>query len=470
MEFLTNALGRFHPLVVHLPIGILILAFFFECVSIVRKYRRLEIAVAPSLFVGALSALLASATGWFLKEEGGYDEILVTRHLYLGISTTILALVMVILRSKLRNIVLDSAKRKRVNVFLSMVLIALLSSTGHFGGSLTHGDDYLTTAFKTSAPVDPMVEIGKIDNVDSAHVYSQIVQPLLSARCYSCHSSASQKGKLRLDSEEFILKGGKHGSALAGDIPDSTLLLKVLTLPIDDEHHMPPREKTQMSSTEIDFIGEWIGGGAPFKRKVAEMTNAKKLTALVHSMQYTSEKPWIPEEEVSPADPGIISQLQRMGVVVSPVSMNSNYLMLNYLNCDSVSQTLPLLQKIKPQAVWLQMSNADLTTKDLRSIGELKNLRALYLDNTNTTDEGIAGLSLLTDLLYLNLVNTKISNKAFDHFRQLRALKKLYVFGTSVSKKSIENYAKGAKDVVVNEGMYSLPAVATDTIVYRRKV
>ena len=328
MDFLVNALGRFHPLIVHLPIGILILAVLFECLSIFRKYHSLETAVAPSLFVGALSAVLASVTGWFLREEGGYDEVLVTRHFYLGIATTVLALVMVSFRSRVNRTVTDANKVKKLNVILSIVLVALLSATGHFGGSLTHGDDYLTAAFTASDPVDPMIEIGKITNVDSAEVYAQIVQPLLEARCYSCHSSASQKGKLRLDSKDFILKGGKHGSALAGDIPDSMLLYKVLTLPIDDEHHMPPREKTQMSSTEIDFIGEWVSGGAPFNGTIAQMSNAKKLIALVHSMQYTSEKPWIPDEEVAAADQDVVTQLQRMGVVVNTLSVKSNYMLV----------------------------------------------------------------------------------------------------------------------------------------------
>ena len=282
MENLVIALGRLHPLIVHLPIGFLLLGFFFECISLLRRYRRLETAVSSTMFVGAIAALFASVSGWLLKGEGGYDEVIVTQHLYLGISTTVLAFILVVVRSRIRRVVVNPISRRRINLALSSVLVVLLSATGHLGGSLTHGDDYLTAAFAPQHDIDPLVEIRKIATVDSADLYEQIVKPLLSARCYSCHSSASQKGKLRLDSEEFMRKGGKHGSALAEGVPDSSLLYKLLTLPIDDDHHMPPREKTQMSSTEIDLIGQWLENGAPFGGRIAELQNADKIIVLDH--------------------------------------------------------------------------------------------------------------------------------------------------------------------------------------------
>ena len=51
---------------------------------------------------------------------------------------------------------------------------------------------------------------------DSSTFFETKIRPLLSAKCYSCHSAASQpiQGGLRLDSREELIKGGKSGSAL----------------------------------------------------------------------------------------------------------------------------------------------------------------------------------------------------------------------------------------------------------------
>jgi hypothetical protein len=265
-------------------------------------------------------------------------------------------------------------------------------------------------------------------------------------------------------------KGGKHGSALAEGVPDSSLLYKLLTLPIDDDHHMPPREKTQMSSTEIDLIGQWLENGAPFGGKIAELKNADKIIELVHSMQYQSEKPWIPEEDISPGDPEVIAQLQRKGVIVNQVSSASNYLLINYTNCDSVRATFALLRKLQPQIVWLQLGGKKLSMEDTKVISELKNLRALYLNDTQVTDEAMAILISLDNLIYLNLVNSKITDASFGHFARMKSLRRLYLFGTGVSNESLDKYLMEVKDVTVDIGSYSLPAIPSDTVTYRRRV
>src|SRR5271154_4369842 len=56
------------------------------------------------------------------------------------------------------------------------------------------------------------------------HFFEQNVRPLLAEKCYSCHGDKKQKGGLRLDSIEAILKGGESGPAVVPGKPDDSLL------------------------------------------------------------------------------------------------------------------------------------------------------------------------------------------------------------------------------------------------------
>ena len=81
---------------------------------------------------------------------------------------------------------------------------------------------------------------------EEAKVYADVIQPLLDAKCVSCHGATKQKGKLRLDTAENLFKGGKGAKAdivVKGNIEDSELTYRV-GLPKDDDDVMPPFEGT----------------------------------------------------------------------------------------------------------------------------------------------------------------------------------------------------------------------------------
>jgi hypothetical protein len=44
--------------------------------------------------------------------------------------------------------------------------------------------------------------------------YGREIKPILSARCTSCHGAIRQKAGLRLDTAEFVRRGGKSGRAI----------------------------------------------------------------------------------------------------------------------------------------------------------------------------------------------------------------------------------------------------------------
>src|SRR5579883_169047 len=91
--------------------------------------------------------------------------------------------------------------------------------------------------------------------------FNDRVLPLLQARCISCHGPDKQKGRLRLDSREALVKGGETGPALDLQTPESSLLLQAVRHARGDLM-MPPKE--QLTAEEIGALVRWIREGAPW--------------------------------------------------------------------------------------------------------------------------------------------------------------------------------------------------------------
>ena len=133
----------------------------------------------------------------------------------------------------------------------------MITVTGHLGGSLTHGSTYLTEGLQSGA--EQGAAIKPIPNIQEAVVYTDVVQPLLEAKCYSCHGASKQKGKLRLDQQEFILKGGKSGQTMEPGNADESEMIKRMLLPVDNEDHMPPKEKSQLNhNLKLNWTGSKV--------------------------------------------------------------------------------------------------------------------------------------------------------------------------------------------------------------------
>src|SRR6266536_608856 len=91
--------------------------------------------------------------------------------------------------------------------------------------------------------------------------FVQSIQPVLQQNCIKCHGPEKQKGKLRLDSKEAAVKGGKDGPAfVAGDAAKSEMYRRI-TLPKSDDDFMPS-EGDPLAKTQIDLIRDWINQGA----------------------------------------------------------------------------------------------------------------------------------------------------------------------------------------------------------------
>jgi len=80
---ITEFIGHFHPLVVHLPIGILLFAFFLELIQL-KSSTNFSQAILIGTIVGTAFAIVSATMGWLLSLDGGYDESLLNYHQYAG--------------------------------------------------------------------------------------------------------------------------------------------------------------------------------------------------------------------------------------------------------------------------------------------------------------------------------------------------------------------------------------------------
>lgn len=101
---------------------------------------------------------------------------------------------------------------------------------------------------------------------DDTAKFWQDVQPLLGAKCISCHGPEKQEGHLRLDSWAAAQAGGDRGAAIVSGDVEKSLLVQAISFR-DPDFQMPPKQK--LSDTEIATLTEWVKAGAAWPEPVA---------------------------------------------------------------------------------------------------------------------------------------------------------------------------------------------------------
>ncbi|MBM1106826.1 DUF1553 domain-containing protein [Aurantibacter crassamenti] len=266
-NWILQLLGRFHSLLVHFPIGLLVVALFFELLTLKGKRQSLRAGIHLMIFVGAVSAVVAAMLGWLLRTYDDYSGELVTNHQYLGIATAVLAVITAVL---LRSTLKGKFSNYRTYRGGLIVTVILLSITGHLGASLTHGEDYLTSVFPGNTDVyddaKGLALLNELKNSDSITIAQQDklnleVRAIFAHNCYQCHSENKQKGELILENKEGVFKGGESGKVIVAGKPDESELYKRITLSPDDDEVMPKKGKV-LKDNEIALIKLWIQNGA----------------------------------------------------------------------------------------------------------------------------------------------------------------------------------------------------------------
>jgi uncharacterized membrane protein len=259
----------------------------------------------------------------------GYE--LLTTHQWSGISLAAISIVATLLhwqRERKASAILD----KIYIIMLSLMMITL-AITGHFGGSLTHGSDYLTqympNGLRKVAGLAPKKgkEIKKITNLNEAIIYNDIIHPILDTRCISCHNENKRKGELMMHTPEALRKGGENGPIFIAGNADASEMMRRIHLPENDEDHMPPDGKNQLSEEQVELLAWWINEEATFDKKVAEVNVDEEvqmiLNTLVDPDANKTEAEKLLSSKIEPADEQVLDQLQKKGVQVVSLAVDN---------------------------------------------------------------------------------------------------------------------------------------------------
>lgn len=90
------------------------------------------------------------------------------------------------------------------------------------------------------------------------------IRPVLASACYDCHGGVKQKGGLRVDWREGLLKGGESGPAIVPGDPEGSLLVRAVS-GTHGELKMP-KDGDPLGAAVVADLKEWIRGGAPDPR------------------------------------------------------------------------------------------------------------------------------------------------------------------------------------------------------------
>ena len=463
MELLSELLGRLHPLLIHLPIGFLVLAalLYFK-----DRHKKETTALLATLFLWTgIAATMACGSGYLLYRTAGYSYENVAGHLWFGVATALFCFLMY---GRWKAHPLYRLQEIPGPAMLALGL-GLMMIAGHKGGNLTHGEGYLTEPLPRGVkkilgiPVFEQLPIAlTADTWQDADLYADVVHPILNNKCVGCHGPGQAKGGLRLHDEAKIVAGGKNGKVIEAFEPGQSELVSRIDAPREAEGHMPPREKDPLSAEEIALLKAWIGVGHPFEGTI--VSHGLDIV-LFESFFPKNAADFYPDVTLAPISADSLKAARESGLHVERLSGDLPWLRVSALNKPdfSVSDTM-LLAPFAAYIVDLDLSHTLINDSMFPYLENLPNLTVLNLAHTDITDRDIEKLAGLSHLKRLNLTFTGVTANLLPKLERFAALEEIYVFGTALPEGGPKRLKNGT--ITIEYGGYDLPVIASDSIVY----
>lgn len=457
--------GRMHPLLLHFPIVLIIIAVLISFIRFRDTAAASWLRDFSSVFLllGTLSAALTVIMGLFLSKEEGYSGNALIWHKWGGLATLWTASLLYWLRR-------SSAIPQLWGKIAGVVTLAMLIITGHFGADLTHGNNFVM------APVIPAQQPIAVP-FDQALVYTHLVQPILKEKCMGCHNTAKAKGALALELPQQLLKGGKGGPALVPGNPALSLLLNRIHLPESDKKHMPPAGKPQLTMEETQLLYYWIKDGAAFNKKATELPAGDSLRLLAETLLQPAAST-VPVYDFAPADEKLVSRLSNNYRVIYPIAQHAAPLIVNFYNKDKYNnKALTELLPLKKQIIEIHLQKMPADDETVNALVQFTALRALNLSFTNVKGQTLSKLAQLPHLESLSLSGTKVTLAQLQPLAALASLKKLYLWNTALSPQDMATAAKTFRQATIISGFYddgsqplklSPPLLANEAPIFRK--
>lgn len=419
--------SRLHPLIVHLPIGLILFVGVLE----VLRHRKpvYKEAVGLALSLAAAGALLSCLSGWGLSQEPGYGGEALEWHRWLGIATA------VAMAGGLAAWQIGQVWSERLYQALLATAVVLVGATGHFGGVMTHGADFL---FPGPAGTGPGLQY----NLTEASFFEGYIQPLLDQKCVSCHKPSKKKGGLDLSSFSAIQAGGESG-ALWGQGKEDLILARI-HLPLQDEAHMPPEGKLQLEEKEIALLKWWVEAGACSSCTAAEMEATAEVKP--HLEELLAPNPYAFANALPALSEDAAAQIEALGFQAEQVADGLPLLRVSAARDSSLGeQQLEALSAWGEHIIGLDLSWTPF--RELAGLSRFPNLEKLQLQGTPVSDADLAGLPPLPRLSSLNLYQTRITDQGLEALSKQPGLEKVYLWSTAVTAEGRSKAQALAPDV-----------------------
>ena len=256
-----------------------------------------------------------------------------------------------------------------------------------------------------------------------------MVQPILQSKCVACHNATKVKGELRLDQLTGIQKGGKSGALFVAGEPELSLMIQRIHLPMEDDDHMPPKNKLQLSDEELEILQLWVISGARFYQKVAELPKEEAFFQLVAN-RFSEEKNY----DFPAADPDKIRSLTKFFRKVSPIYPGSPAIEVAYFGASAFDpKSLDELKPIQNQVVKLTLNRMPLQDADLSIVADFQNLETLFLNFSNVPGLQLKKLLQLPNLQVLALSGNELDETGLETLEKMSQLKKLFLWQTGLN-------------------------------------
>ena len=159
---------------------------------------------------------------------------------------------------------------------------------------------------------------------EQTEFFEKKIRPVLAEQCYSCHGPDKQKGELRLDSRDAVLKGADVGAVVVSGKPEESSLIKSIRHTGDSKM---PGKGDKLPEDQIAALEEWVKMGMPWPE------SKKPGTPGASEASTKSHWSWQPVKNPAPpvvADPGqwarteldrfVLARLEEKKITPSPIA------------------------------------------------------------------------------------------------------------------------------------------------------
>lgn len=419
--------------------------------------RKADHVVSIILIAASFFTIVAIASGFLLYASGDYSGVLMEQHMWIGVVTGSCMLV----TASLFLLYRQTARFYSLYMAGLIATNAAVALASHLGGSLTHGEDYLTEYV-------PMLfaRSGEDSTVPAKEMllYRDVVVPVFEAKCISCHNESRAKGEFSMASFEMILKGGESGNkGIVAGIADSSEVYKRIVLPEYHEDRMPPEGKMPMTSSEVMLLRSWINKGADVKMKMADAAGDSTMSTALDQVLPELKKYKRKQQIAAARDEQLDRELQkiafRLNVVIEKDTASDEGLYAVAMKFPPASLSGEQLAELAPYGnafSKLSLVASGIGDDGLYQISKMLNVKSLYLQKTGITGNGLVHLRSMPNLEVLNVSYTKVDDKFALDLLKFPALREVYLFQTNTTPqvaKALQAHKPGLA-VLMEEGPY----------------